>query len=223
MRLALDLRESIQRDYFAGLYDRYELELVRRHLAGGGDFVDVGAHVGLYAVAAAVALRGSGRVLAFEPNPTARAQLIENLARNACDNVIVSERAVADTIGEALLHVPATSDPSFSSLERGRFVESEPVRVETTTLDREVEAAGLSPAVVKVDVEGSELAVLDGMERTLVHRRPVLLVEVGPDTAGAVESALGEHGYRAYVVRRRSLDPGLATGRGTFNALLLPS
>lgn len=219
MRLALDLRESIQRDYLVGLYDRFEL--VRRHLAGGGDFVDVGAHVGLYTIAAAFALPGRGRVLAFEPNPAARAQLLENLALNGCDNVIVSGKAVADAVGETLLHVPATPDPSFSSLEPGRFAEGEPVRVETTTLDREVEAAGLAPAVVKVDVEGAEFAVLRGMERTFT-RRPVLLVEVGPDTAGAIEAALGERGYRAYVVRRRSLGPGLAAGRGTFNALLLP-
>jgi FkbM family methyltransferase len=221
MRLALDLRESIQRDYFAGLYDRFELELVRRHLARGGDFVDVGAHVGLYTVTAALALRGQGRVLAFEPNPDACAQLVDNVSLNGCDNVIVVGKAVADTVGETLLHVPATPDPSFSSLEAGRFAEGEPVRVETTTLDREVEAAELAPAVVKVDVEGSELAVLDGMERTLDHH-PVLLAEVGPDTAGAIEAALGERGYRAYTVGRRSLTTGLAVSRGTFNALFLP-
>lgn len=222
MSLDLDLRESIQRDYYAGLYDRFELELVRRHLARGGDFVDVGAHVGLYTVAAALNLRGRGRIIAFEPNPAARAQLVENLALNGCDNVLVSAKAVADTVGETLLHVPATPDPSFSSLEGGRFAEGEPVRVQTTTIDHEVETAGLVPAVVKVDVEGSERAVLDGMERTFVHR-PVLLVEVGPDTAGAIEAALGERGYRAYFIGRRALEPGLARGRGTFNALLLPA
>ena len=75
-RLELDLRESLQRDFLFGLYDRRELELVREHLRGG-DFVDVGAHVGLYTVTAARAT--SGRVLAFEPNPAARAQLVGNV------------------------------------------------------------------------------------------------------------------------------------------------
>ncbi len=76
------------------------IELVRRALRGGGDFVDVGAHVGMYTVAASLAMSSQGRVLAFEPNPAARAQLEANLALNGCENVVVSPRAAADAIGE---------------------------------------------------------------------------------------------------------------------------
>lgn len=222
MRLKLDLRESLQRDFLFGIYDRYELELVQRHLGGGGDFVDVGAHIGIYTVAAALTLRGRGRVLAFEPNPAARLQLEENLRLNDCDNVIVSGRAVADGVGETFLHVPDTPDPSFSSLERGRFTEGERVRVETTTLDREIESVGMRPAVVKVDVEGAELRVLAGMGRTL-EARPVLLVEVSAESGAELERRLEPLGYRAFQVAHRRLQPGLAGGRGLFNALFLPS
>jgi FkbM family methyltransferase len=172
-------------------------------------------------VAAAFALRGRGRVLAFEPNPAARFQLEGNLDVNGCDNVIVSGRAVADAVGEAFLHVPDTPDPSFSSLEGGRFPEGERVPVETTTLDREVDAVGLRPAMVKVDVEGGELRVLAGMERTL-DARPVLLVEVSAETAAELELRLEPLGYRALRVGRRRLEPGLADGRGLFNTLFLP-
>jgi FkbM family methyltransferase len=220
MRLELDLRESIQRDFLFGLYDRYELTLVRRHLRAGGDFVDVGAHIGMYTVAAA--LRRRGRVLAFEPNPVALLQLENNIALNGCDHVVVSGRAVADSVGEALLHVPKTPDPSFSSLEAGRFAEGEHVPVELTTLDREVEALGLRPALVKIDVEGAELRVLAGMERTL-DARPVLLIEVSADSASELERRLEPLGYRGFRVANRRLEPGLAGGRGLFNALFLPS
>jgi FkbM family methyltransferase len=217
MRLELDLRESLQRDFLFGLYDQYELDLVRRYLRPGGDFVDVGAHIGVYTVAAALALRGRGRALAFEPNPVARRQLEENVRINRCDNVIVSGSAVADSVGKNVLHVPETPDSSFSSLESGRFAEGEPIHVETTTLDREIEAAGLRPAVVKIDVEGAELRVLAGMERTL-EARPVLLVEVTVESGAEFERL----GYRAYRVAHRRLEPGLAGGRGLFNALFLP-
>jgi len=222
IRLELDLRESLQRDFLFGLYDRYELSLVRRHLSAGGDFVDVGAHIGMYTVAAALALGGRGRVLAFEPNPAARAQLEKNLALNGCDNVVVSGRAVADVVGAAFLHVPGTPDPSFSSLEAGRFAEGTPVPVATTTLDREVDAVGLRPAVIKIDVEGSELRVLDGMERTL-EARPVLLVEVSAESGAELELRLEGLGYRAFRVARRRLAPGLAGGRGLFNVLFVPA
>jgi FkbM family methyltransferase len=221
MRLRLDLRESLQRDFLFGLYDRVELDLVRERLRAGGDFVDVGAHVGMYSVAAALALGERGRVLAFEPNPGAREQLEANLALNGCRNVIVSAAAVSDAPGETVLHVPATPDPSFSSLEAGRFAEGEPIAVETTTIDREVEAHGLRPAFVKVDVEGGELAVLAGMARTL-EALPTLLVEVSEESADAVASTLAACGYGAYRLRRRSLEPGLGDARGMFNALFLP-
>jgi FkbM family methyltransferase len=214
-RLRLDLRESLQRDFLFGLYDRRELDLVREHLTDG-DFVDVGAHVGLYTVAAA--LDGTGRVLAFEPNPSARAQLEGNVALNGCGNVLVVPKAVGDAPGSALLHVPRTPDPSFSSLAPGRFDEGEPIDVEVTTVDAEVEAAELRPSVIKIDVEGGELAVVGGMQRTLERHRPVLLVEVSESTAREFAQKLD--GYSGFRVGRR-LEP-LESGRGLFNALFVP-
>ncbi len=222
MRLRLDLRESLQRDFLFGLYDRVELRLVREWLREGGDFVDVGAHIGMYSVAAAQALGGRGRVLAFEPNPAARAQLEANLALNGCRDVIVSSAAVSDRVGETELHVPATPDPSFSSLEGGRFAEGKPVRVATMTVDAAVREHGLRPAVVKIDVEGGELGVVAGMEETL-EQRPVLLVEVDPESGAELERRLAPRGYRAYRVGRRGLEPGLAGAAGLFNAVFVPT
>jgi FkbM family methyltransferase len=219
VRLRLDLRESLQRDFYFGLYDQHELRLVARHLRGGGDFIDVGAHIGIYAVRAAVELRGRGRVLAFEPNPNARKQLVENLALNGCENAIVVPAAVAASTGRAYLHVPASDDPSFSSLEGGRFAEGAPLQVDTTTVDDAVAEHGLRPSAMKIDVEGMELEVLRGAERTLADARPLLIVEVSEQSAPEVERLLG--GYRASRVGRWRLEPGLA-GSGLFNAVFLP-
>jgi FkbM family methyltransferase len=217
VRLRLDLRESLQRDFYFGLYDRYELRLVVEHL--DGDFVDVGAHVGMYAVRGARKLHGNGRVLAFEPNPTARAQLEENLVLNGCDNVIVSAAAAAAQAGRATLHVPATSDPSFSSLEGGRFAEGSPVEVATEAIDTAVAEHDLRPSVLKIDVEGSELEVLAGARATIDEFRPAVLVEVGERTAAEVEQTLA--GYHGRLVARGRLAP-LADGRGLFNAWFVP-
>jgi FkbM family methyltransferase len=220
MRLRLDLRESLQRDFLFGLYDQHELRLLRGLLSAGGDVVDVGAHIGMYSVAAALALRGRARVLAIEPNPDARAQLEQNLALNGCENVTVSASALADRPGEAMLHVPRTADPSFSSLGGGRFAEAEPIRVETTTLDAQVESLGLEPVFVKIDVEGGELPVLEGAARTL-EARPTLLIEVGSESADEVERRLTPLGYDAFVVGRHSLEPGLSRVHGYANALFI--
>jgi FkbM family methyltransferase len=219
VRLRLDLRESLQRDFYFGLCDLYELQLVVERLRKGGDFVDVGAHIGLYAVRAARELGDRGRVLAFEPNPSARAQLEENVALNGRSNVIVVAAAAAAASGRATLHVPATADPSFSSLEGGRFAEGAPVEIETETIDTAVAARTLRPSVIKIDVEGGELDVLRGAERTIDEFRPAVLVEVSERTAPEVERMLAKH--RGKRVAQRRLEP-LTTGRGLFNAWFVP-
>jgi FkbM family methyltransferase len=213
-RLRLDLRESLQRDFLFGLYDRAELELLRSGLHDG-DFVDVGAHIGMYSLAGALAT--PGRVLALEPHPVARAQLVENVRLNGLTNVVVVAKAAAAKPGRAQLHVPATPDPSFSSLGAGRFSEGEPVDVQLTTVDAEVEAHALRPTFVKIDVEGGELDVVAGMARTIAEYRPTLLVEVNEESARELERRLD--GYSGRVAR--SLEP-LESGRGLFNALFVP-
>jgi FkbM family methyltransferase len=218
VRLRLDLRESLQRDFYFGLYDQRELRLLAERLRSGGDFVDVGAHVGMYAVRAALELRDRGRVLAFEPNPSACAQLLENVELNGCTNVVVVAAAVADERGEATLHVPASPDPSFSSLEGGRFAEGEPVVVPVTTVDVAAAEHGVQPSVVKVDVEGGEAAVVRGMAETVARFRPTVLIEVSAESAPKVRRLLP--GYRAFRVARRL--ESLESGRGLFNALFLP-
>jgi FkbM family methyltransferase len=158
-------------------------------------------------------------VLAFEPNPSARAQLEQNVRLNGAANVTIRDRAVAAEHGRATLHVPTTPDPSFSSLAGGRFAEGEPVEVEVTTVDREVKKLELRPTVVKIDVEGGELDVVAGMTETLREHRPVLLVEVSEESARELASRL--EGYSAFRVGRGGLEP-LESGRGLFNALFVP-
>jgi FkbM family methyltransferase len=213
MRLRLDLRESLQRDFFFGLYDRAELRLVREWLREGGDFVDVGAHIGLYTVFAA---RYAERVLAIEPNAPALRQLEENVRLNGLGNVLVCAAAASASAGEAELAV-AASDPAFSTLGDADF-EAERIRVPTTTVDAEVERHGLAPALVKIDVQDHELEVLAGMEQTLAQR-PAVLCEVGEATAAAIVARLS--GWRAYRVGTRGLREELGDVRGYFNALFV--
>jgi FkbM family methyltransferase len=195
-RFRLRLEEPLQRDYYAGVYDRSELGTVRAGLPPNGDFVDVGAHIGLYTVVAArAAAAAGGRVLAFEPHPESRRQLLENLALNHCTNVDVVAAAAADHSSSALLRMSRHGDASWSTLEvEPSFGDADVVEVETTTVDAEVERHGLRPAFVKVDVEGAEERVLAGMTKTLALR-PRLLIELSPATAGAVHATLAPLGY----------------------------
>jgi len=222
MRLRLDAAELVQRDYLFGLYERLELRLVRRLMSNGRDFVDVGAHIGFYTVAAALACRDAGgRVLAFEPNPVSRTQLLQNLRLNDVDAEVVPS-AASDRLRRGLLRVPNTPDTSWSSLEQRTFVEGEPYPVEMTTIDAEVQKRDLRPAMVKIDVEGHELAALQGMRATLAADRPVVVCEVGEHTAEAAAASLAETGYRAFRVWSGRLRTSDVVGPGTYNVLFVP-
>jgi FkbM family methyltransferase len=203
-RFRLDLSESLHRDYYFGLCDQVELRLIRRLLSRGGDFVDVGAHVGLYTVATAQHM--SGQVLALEPNPHARELLKENVELNDCRNVTVEGVAASSEHGYQALHLPEHGDSSWSTLDDDRLDDTTAIDVETATLDAEVERASLRPVVVKIDVEGHEVNVLRGAPRVLA-RRPALLVELVEQNATLVTSALAHLGYLVARVGTRGLVP----------------
>jgi FkbM family methyltransferase len=216
-RFRLDLAESLHRDYFFGLCDQVERRLIEKLLARGGDFVDVGAHIGLYTVS--VAEHIPGRVLALEPNPSAFARLCENVALNDCGNVTAERVAASSRLGYAALHLQDGGDSSWSTLVEDRLSGTEAVDVETTTLDYEVERHGLRPTVVKIDVEGAETVVLRGAPRVLA-RRPALLLELVAENAAAVVSILAQLGYLVARVGTRALEPWSGVA-GASNALFL--
>jgi FkbM family methyltransferase len=221
-RFQIDLAESMQRDVFYGLCDSFDRRLLARFLQAGGDLIDVGAHMGLYSVTLGLALHGHGRVLAFEPNDRSADQLVANLMLNRCDNVIVVRRAASDERGHAALRIPTRGDAAWSSLTADGF-DHELVTIELTRVDDEVDTHSLRPRAVKIDVEGHELAVLDGMEHTL-ESRPAVLCEVsGATTAVEVQRRLEALGYASFRVFPTRLAPlAHALSPGLFNALFVP-
>jgi FkbM family methyltransferase len=223
LRLRLDLKESHQRDLFFGLYDYTELALLREALSEGGDFIDVGAHIGFYTVAAALAIpQGRGDVVALEPHPRAREQLLANLQLNEVQANVIPQ-AAGEASGESLLHVPPSDDPSWSSLLDGKLQhEGQAIGVQVTTVDRVNETLGLHPAVVKIDVEGYELPVLRGARTTLFEHRPLLVCEVSEDTAVDAATLLAEAGYAPYRPVRKKVTPGLGSLAGIFNVVFVP-
>jgi FkbM family methyltransferase len=149
--------------------------LMLTRLRPGGTFVDVGANLGLYTVAAGRAVGAEGRVVAVEPTPTTAEMLRQNVRLNGLWEsgvVEVHECAAGAAPGRARLAVDR-ADSGHNSLypEPGSTAE---VDVEVVRLD-DLIPAGAEVDVVKIDVEGAELAVLRGMER-IVAQNPGIVV-----------------------------------------------
>ena len=148
---------------------------------------DVGANVGFYSLLAARIVGPEGRVVAFEPHPENVKALERNVRANGLANVVVVPKAVSRTSGGARL---AGSDRATAHLDESRGLD-----VDTITLDEFVAAEpSLAPSVVKIDVEGHELEVLAGAQRTLEAGRPAIVCEQHGLTDGVVE-ALTPFGY----------------------------
>jgi FkbM family methyltransferase len=178
-----------------GLLEPAVQEALRRHVAPGAVVWDVGANLGFFSLLAA--RLGAGRVEAFEPVAANAAAVRANAARNGYDGVVhVHEAAMGAADGRASLHVVG-DEASWSHLaDRGRHpgttatLEVAVVRGDGLVASR----AAAPPAVVKVDVEGSELDVLRGMTSVLAEHRPVLVVETHETNAELV-ALLDAAGY----------------------------
>lgn len=145
-----------------------EYEAFRPVLRPGDTALDVGANVGAYTVLFGIWVGERGRVFAFEPATGARAGLEEHIALNGLGGrVQVQPDAVSDRVGSAGF-VSEGAQGTNHLVWRGAVSDTESaVAVPTITIDAFCEQRTLRPKLIKIDVEGAELAVLRGARRTI--------------------------------------------------------
>ncbi len=158
------------------------LKFAREHIGKGSTVFDIGAHVGEWALLFSDLVGPSGRVVAFEPDPVARASLKRNLEMNGISNVQVEERCVSDKTGKALLSAERFGS-GLSSIVRppDRGARRKEVEVPSTTLDDYRDAHRLSPDWIKIDAEGAEPLIVRGMQRLIDDLHPSVILEFHSD------------------------------------------
>jgi FkbM family methyltransferase len=147
-------------------------------LRPGMTFYDVGANVGFFSMIAARRVGQSGGVHAFEPLPVNATALAHNVELNGFANVQLVEAAVGRETGRAELAVTEESVQAHLVAIASTVPTLRTIEVAVTTIDAEVAAGRPAPDVVKIDVEGAELAVLEGMAATLEEHRPIVVCEL---------------------------------------------
>jgi FkbM family methyltransferase len=167
-------------------------EALRRNVAPGMTVYDIGADIGFFTILSARLTGPSGRVEAFEPVSESVRAVRANGSLNGFGNVRVHEVAVSDHEG----HEPflVQTERSWSHLsDRGEHPDTrEQAQVELICLDEQIRRGTLpAPDVVKIDVEGSEGAVLRGLGQTLRSRRVTVVCELHETNAEVVELLSG--------------------------------
>ncbi|QOZ22484.1 FkbM family methyltransferase [Bradyrhizobium sp. CCBAU 51753] len=149
-------------------YNLEELQFLRRHVAAGGTFVDLGANVGTYALALARDVGPTGKVIAIEPHPVTHARLAFNTAASGYTQVRLVAAAAGPADGELMIETDGdnlgashivTGTPTGEGLNKA-------FKVPSLRLQRILEEAGARQVdALKIDVEGFEDRVLIGFFR----------------------------------------------------------
>ncbi len=233
------LPKSIALQYFQMLWGDYEPEVVVNLLSLVKPWsiaYDVGANVGYLTLALARGLE-KGRIYAFEPLPENQVILREMIASNNLETkVMVISKALSNLDGQQNLYLNRSPSMGFleAALDGQKVNDLAKMMVDTSTLDTFVfEKLNPAPDILKIDVEGGELLVLEGGLRTLKEFRPRILIEIhGSRNAQKIWDLLEELPYSWWhlTLRGRNLVPSEKTLLSFFSAvswthhyLLLPT
>jgi FkbM family methyltransferase len=194
-----------------GVYELREISLLREIIGWLQDdcvLLDVGANIGVHTLEFARAcFHKNGRVHAFEPQRVLYYMLVGNVALNSFYNVICHQLAIGRSVGT--IQVPTINygvPTSFGSVELGQCGQREAIgqelhlrdddeRVELATIDS---FALTRVDLIKIDVEGMELDVLDGARQTIDRDKPVLFVEHYKSDITILKNWLLSAGYKIY-------------------------
>jgi FkbM family methyltransferase len=185
-RMQLRLSEHMQRRIFwMGYYSTDIVALLKRELRQDMVVVDVGANIGEISLVAAQRVGVAGKVIAFEPVSAIAERLTEHVQMNDLSQVIIRREALGKAgSGRMPIYGSCGQDASEENLGLaslyGERAGQNPIEyVDVITLDDALASLSLARVdLIKIDVEGGELACLQGAGGVLRRFRPMLIVEV---------------------------------------------
>jgi FkbM family methyltransferase len=191
-------------------WEQEETDFIKSVLRKGDTFIDVGANVGYFTLLGANLVGPAGHVYALEPDPANVIVLRWNVQNIEDDNTVtIIEAAASNTAGSATLYRSADNfgDHRIYPVEDDIFDEGkvrEAIPVRALIVD-EIIPADTPIKLVKIDAQGFEVPVMEGMSQIIARHHPAILFEVWPyglekagyDPAEPL-SMLEEAGYRLY-------------------------
>lgn len=197
----------------------------------GMTFYDVGSHYGYFSLLASSLVGPNGHVFAFEPTATTYEVLTENAAR--CDNITCCKVAAYRTSGP-LAFIEQGVGRSSLNFVIGEAYQADPTddaarktTVPAVKLDDFAQQHG-APDFLKIDTEGAEIPVLEGMTETLDRHHPTIVLEMGDHVCSSTGNGLSrrnvdfllEHGYEVFEYRNRERHPHVPRDSYSYTNLL---
>jgi FkbM family methyltransferase len=144
-------------------------------LSNGGVFYDIGANIGYMSIEMASIYGNKVSVMSFEPQPLLAKVISLSSKLNGFENVKVFDLMIGDKHGEAYLYVVSHSIHA-SAVSREKH--SACIKRQISTIDDMIETGSIPPPnVIKIDIEGGELAALSGASATIASYHPYIIFE----------------------------------------------
>jgi FkbM family methyltransferase len=187
LRWSLDLSEGIDFSiYLLGAFERSTVVTLQKLVKPGDVVFDIGANIGAHTLGLARSVGPAGQVFAFEPADFAFTKLQRNLALNPDleartypRQILLAATTTEPAPPEIYASWPLKQDDAVHPKHRGRLVTTRNAKVDT--LDQVVAREGIDRLnLIKIDVDGHELPVLQGGLAALTKFRPVLVLEMSP-------------------------------------------
>ncbi|WP_228851060.1 FkbM family methyltransferase [Aegicerativicinus sediminis] len=216
LRLKFDTSDSYSHTWF---YPRYgygkihepvTTDLFSKYSKKDSIVIDVGAHLGYFSCIASK-LAPKGKVYAFEVDPLAYRLTQNNVALNKLYNVEVYNTAISNTNEGVSINALITPNPGIVI---NKITQEKVVKIPSTTLDQFCTENHISPELIKIDVEGAEFLVLEGMKNLLSREKMVIILEIHPShlkrhfntDPSKVIDRLNEAGFKCGLVDHRNKD-----------------
>ncbi len=211
----LDREDSLHLSYnkiFEPIFEPNETNLVKKVIKRGDVVVDIGANIGYYSLIFLKIIGEEGRVFSFEPDPYCFNLLKKNIEINHYNNAMLIQKAISNENGRAKLYISDSynANQTIHDLHDDR----RSIEIETIRLDDYFRDYNKRIDFIKIDTEGSEAKILQGMPLLLQKNKdikimaefwPLGLKKSGADPAKYLELVLG-YGFKIYDINEEGMD-----------------
>jgi FkbM family methyltransferase len=209
LKLHVEPEEWIQQHVFLfGTYEINSITCIQNHLQKGGVFFDIGANIGCHSLIAAEKVGENGQIHAFEAISKTYKKLQANIELNGFKNIHTNQVAVYNKSATLDFYIANDDNLGMSSLYQRKDISTNLEQVEAITLDSYVQNNRIEKIdFIKIDIEGAELSAIQGMQETLRHFKPNLLIEISEEiihetnqSSLGIISLLQQLGYSMYAL-----------------------
>jgi len=195
------------------IHEPLTTKLLSREIKKGMTCLDIGSNIGYYALLESKIVETNGRVIAIEPSPQNFQYLKKNLEIQNVKNVDAYNFAASDKNGEVNFLVYKESNGSFTIPDGEETdIPGEIIKVQAKTIDTFLEEISLKQIdFVRMDVEGYEYHIINGMKNIIKNSKPMFQIEIHSSLLGKqrTEKFLKEFqdgGYEAKYYVARDID-----------------